>query len=112
MRRRRSTSASCETSILNGRTVLPSPTAASCPGRRLMALAAAEAARTSRRVGDAADMTFSFVGVSDHNRRWRRKLALRGPEAWRNGLAERESKNLHARTEKLDLELAIGDRLR
>jgi hypothetical protein len=30
----------------------------------------------------------------------------------RNGSAERERKNLHARTEKLDLELAIGDGFR
>src|SRR5262245_65809211 len=48
-----------------GRILLPSSTAASCPGRKLTALAAAAVARTSRRVGRVADMKFSFVGVSD-----------------------------------------------
>src|SRR5215467_11730826 len=54
--------------VLSGSTItfaggisLPSAVAAKCSGKRLTVLAAAEVARTSRRVGDVADMTFSLL---------------------------------------------------
>src|SRR5215470_19052875 len=40
---------------------LPSAVAAKCSDKRLTVPAAAEVARTSRRVGDVADMTFSLL---------------------------------------------------
>src|SRR5215472_7352224 len=63
MRRRRSTSAVSGTLMLsNGRiAMLPSAACGICSAIKLKAPAAAEVARTSRRVVDVADMTFSFV---------------------------------------------------
>src|SRR5215218_11146227 len=61
MRRRRSTSVSSGTLIWNRRIALPSAPQATCSGNKLTAAAAAEVARTSRRVGDVACMTFSFA---------------------------------------------------
>jgi len=51
-----------------GRNVLSSAAAAEFPDKRLTAPAAAELARTSRRVGDVSDMTFSFVARIRFNR--------------------------------------------
>src|SRR4051812_38558619 len=62
MRRRRLASASSETLILNGRiAALPWAAAGICSTIKPNAPATAEVARTSRRVGDVADMTFSCV---------------------------------------------------
>src|SRR5215471_5516663 len=71
MRRRRSTSASSGTLMRKGRIVLSSAAAAEFPDKRLTAPAAAEVARTSRRVGDVSDMTFSFVARIRFNRKRR-----------------------------------------
>src|SRR5262245_61045282 len=62
MRRRRSTSCSSGTLTLKGRIVLSSAAAAKCAGQKLRAPAAAEMARTSRRVDDVAHMAVSLVG--------------------------------------------------
>src|SRR5262245_27440074 len=69
-RRRRSTRSASETLMRNGRIALLSAATAKCSGSRLTAPMIAEVAIRSRRVGDVADMTFSFVA---HVRRTQRR---------------------------------------